>query len=194
AASQAQQLIEQDIEEVAVLVLSQPTSAEAGEQLTEKTGIQVHWGAAFNVDPDADDGIGVSFEDFNEKTYVRKNVDMVVLYVDVSPPAELTKLAQAADVDITDDGYLSVSDSNGQSVATSQAGVYVAGCGSGPKNIRDSIADARAAGDAALAQLNPILLDVEGANVQHESPPPPDEEMRAQIEKLLHALIDRPGS
>lgn len=194
AASQAQQLIEQDIEEVSVLVLSQKTSSDAGEQLTEKTGIRVHWGAAFNVDPDAGDGIGVSFEDFSEKTYVRKTVDMVVLYVDVSPPVELTKLAQAAGIDVTDDGYLRVSDTNGPSVETSQSGIYAAGCGSGPRNIRDSIADARAAGDAALAQLNPILLDGEAGKVQHDSPPPPDEEMRAQIEKLLHALINQPGS
>jgi heterodisulfide reductase subunit A len=194
AASQAQQLIEQEIEEVAVLVLSQPTSSDAGKQLTEKTGIQVHWGAAFNVDPDADDGIGVSFEDFNEKTYVRKTVDMVVLYVDVSPPAELTKLAQAADIGITDDGYLRLSGTNGQRVETSQAGIYVAGCGSGPKDIPTSIAGARAAGDAALTQLNPILLDGAVGKAEHESAPPPDEEMRAQIEKLLHALINQPGS
>lgn len=194
AASQAQQLIEQDIEEVAVLVLSQPTTAEAGEQLTKATGIQAHWGAAFAVDPDADDGIDVSFEDFNEKSYVRKTVDMIVLYVDVSPPAELTKLAQTGDVDVTENGFLRVSGTNGKNVETSQAGIFAAGCGSGPKNIRDSIADARAAGDAALAQLNPILLDGEAGEVQQRSPPPPDEEMRAQIEKLLHALISQPGS
>ena len=51
------------------------------------------------------------------------------------------------------------------------------------------MSEARAAADAALAQLNPILLD--GEPLPADSPAPPDDEMRAQIEKLLFALIDR---
>ncbi|MGI9205175.1 MAG: FAD-dependent oxidoreductase [Woeseiaceae bacterium] len=194
AASQAQQLVEQDIEQVSVLVLSQPASAHAGEQLTQKTGIHVHWGAAFRVDPDADDGIGVSFEDFSEKKYVRKNTDMVVVYVDVSPPADLGNLASTAGIDIAANGYLQVTDASGSSIETSRMGIYAAGCGSGPKNIRDSVADARAAGDAALTTLNPLLLDSVTDEPGQESTPAPDEELRAQIEQLLHALISQPGS
>ena len=52
--------------------------------------------------------------------------------------------------------------------------------------------EARAAGDAALAQLNPILLD--GEQPEGEATSPPDDEMRVQIEKLLQALIDRPNA
>ena len=70
--------------------------------------------------------------------------------------------------------------------------IRIAGCGSGPKNIVDSMNEARAAGDAALAQLNPILLD--GEQPEGEATSPPDDEMRVQIEKLLHALIDRPNA
>ena len=46
--------------------------------------------------------------------------------------------------------------------------------------------------DAALAQLNPILLD--GEQPKGEATSPPDDEMRVQIEKLLHALIDHPNA
>ena len=191
-ASQAQQLIEQDIEQVAVLVLSQPTSADAAQQLTDKTGIQAHWGAAFSADPESEDGISVSFEDFTEKKYVQKNFDMVVLCVDVEPPSGLDMLASTADIGVKEDGYFEVSGANGQGIETSQAGIYVAGCGSGPKNIRDSIGEAKAATDAALAQLNPMLLD--GDSDAATQQPAADDDMRAQIEKLLHALINQPTS
>ena len=192
-ASQAQQLIDQYIEHVTVLVLSQPTSADAATQLTEKTGIEVHWGAAFNVDPKSDDGIGASFEDFTEKKYVKKNFDMIVLCVDVEPPTGLDVLASTTGIAIGKDGYFEVSGANGQSVETSHPGIYVAGCGSGPKNISDSIGGAKAATDAALAQLNPILLDSESDMASQQSATPPEEDMRAQIEKLLHALINQPS-
>jgi heterodisulfide reductase subunit A len=193
-ASQAQQLIDQDIEHVTVLVLSPPTSAEAAQQLTEKTGIEVHWGAAFNVDPKSDDGIAASFEDFTEKKYVKKNFDMIVLCVDVEPPTGLDVLASTTGIAVGKDGYFEVSGANGQSVETSHTGIYVAGCGSGPKNISASISGAKAATDAALAQLNPILLDSESDTASQQSATPPEEDMRAQIEKLLHALINQPSS
>jgi heterodisulfide reductase subunit A len=193
-ASQAQQLIAQDIEQVAVLVLSQATSTEAAEQLTAKTGIQVHWGTAISVDPKADDGIGVSFEDFTEKKYVSKNFDMIVLCVDVEPPTGLAELADTIGIDVGENGYFVASGANGQSIETSQAGIFVAGCGAGPKNIRDSIGEANAATDAALAQLNPILLDGDKGTAPQHSAATNDEDMRAQIEKLLHALINQPSA
>lgn len=192
-ASQAQQLIEQDIERVAVLVLSQATNAEAAQQLTDKTGIQVHWGAAFSVDPESEDGLGVSFEDFTEKKFVKKSFDMIVLCVDVEPPTGLAALASTADITVSEDGYFDVSGANGQNIDTSHAGIYVAGCGSGPKNIRDSIGEAKAATDAALAQLNPILLDGDTDAVPQQPATAADDDMRAQIEKLLHALINQPS-
>ncbi len=193
-ASQVQQLIAQDIEQVAVLVLSQAASTEAAEQLTAKTGIQVHWGTAISVDPKADDGIGVSFEDFTEKKYVSRNFDMIVLCVDVGPPTGLAELADTIGIDVGENGYFVASGTNGQSIETSQTGVFVAGCGAGPKNIRDSISDANAATDAALAQLNPILLDGDKGATAQQSAAANDEDMRAQIEKLLHALINQPNT
>jgi heterodisulfide reductase subunit A len=192
-ASQAQQLIDQDIEQVAVLVLSQASNTKVAKQLTEKTGIQVHWGTAVSVDPKTDDGIGVSFEDFTEKKFVSKNFDMIVLCVDLEPPTGLAELAHTMGTGIGEDGYFAASGANGQSIETSRAGIYVAGCGAGPKNIRDSMVAATAAADAALAQLNPILLESDAATTPHQSTAAGDDDMRAQIEKLLHALINQPG-
>jgi heterodisulfide reductase subunit A len=192
-ASQAKQLLDQDIETVSILVLSQPTSAEAAQNLTEATGINVHWGAAFNVDPQ-EDSISVSFEDFAEKKLTKQNYEMIVLCVDVGPADELKSLAEIAGVQVDNHGYLVATGTNGARIESSQPGIFVAGCGSGPKNIRDSIAEANAAADAAVAQLNPILLGDGGSDAAETPAAPPEEDMRAQIEKLLHALISQPNS
>lgn len=190
-ASQARQLIEQDIGRVVVLVLSQPTREAAANELRDKTGIAVHWGASFRAEP-ADDAISVSFEDFGEKQLLRQQYEMIVLCVDVLPPDDLEKLADAAGIDIAESGYLAVKAGNGIAVETATPGIFVAGCGAGPKSIKESIGDAKVAAEAAIAQLNPILLGGEPADPERTTTAPPDDDMRAQIEKLLYALIDRP--
>jgi len=191
AASQARQLLDQDIETVAVLVLSQPAGGDAARQLTERTGIEVHWGTAFQAKP-ADDGtIAVSFEDFGDKRYQQQSYEMVVLCVDVTPPGALQVLAETTGIDLGPDGYLALAGGNGSAIETTRQGIFVAGCGSGPKNIRDSMAAARSAADAAVSRLNPILLGGEAT----EAPAPPsipEDALRAQIEKLLNALIAQP--
>ncbi len=158
----------------------------------KKTGINVHWGAALKTDPQAK-STGVSFEDFTEKKYVEMSFDMVVFCIDVMPPDGLAALAEAAGVNVREDGYFEVTGANDQKTETSTKGIFVVGCGSGPKNIRESASDAEAAADAAVAQLNPMLLEGEAGEGQEaatQMDAPPDE-MRAQIEKLLYALINQ---
>ena len=191
AASQAKQLLDQDVATVSVLVLSPPAGEDAAARLTERTGIEVHWGAGFRAESRDDGMIGVSFEDLREKAFVRQSWEMLVLCVDVAPPAELAALADVAGVEVAASGYLAAGAANGSGVETTRPGVFVAGCGCGPKNIKDSIAKANAAADAALAQLNPMLLEGESAEAPAERAAVPDDDMRAQIEKLLFALIDR---
>jgi len=177
-ASQAKQLVEQEIEKVSLLALSQPTSDEAAAELTAKTGIEVHWGAAFRTDA-SDDDIEVSFEDFGSNKFVSQRYQMIVLCTGVTPPHDLVSLASATGVTIGEDGFL----------AGGAEGVFVAGCASGPKNIKDSITEANAAADAALQLLNPMLLD--GDATKEASAPVQNDEMRAQIEKLLLALVNQ---
>ena len=200
-ASQVHQLLEQDVGTVAVLVLSQQTADSDYSEVTElaeQAGVQVHWGGMFKVDPTPENTLNVSYEDFSEKHYVQNTYDMVVLCSDVQPPDGLAELAKTADIELADDGYLALSDANGSGIATSQAGVFVAGCASGPKNIKASITDAQAAASAALTQLDPRLLQ----DGQEERDPAtaatafsasPDE-MRKQIEQLLYALISQSDS
>lgn len=189
-ASQAKQLLEQDVGTVSVLVLSAPTGSEAAENLAEVAGINVNWGAAMQVAGNGNGLIDVSFEDLGDNKLVRAAYEMIILCVDVLPPEGIGEVAGSAGVSLADDGYLETTEGDGAAVESGKPGVFVAGCGSGPKNIRDSIAAAKAAAAEAVSQLNPILLEGGSAATETEAPPSrQDDDMRAQLEKLLYALV-----
>jgi len=195
-ASQVHQLLGQDVEQVAVLVLS-PQSEQAGceevQGIAANTGVQVRWGASFRIDATADDALNVSYEDLGSRRFAQETYGMVVLCTDVEPPTDIAGLADTAGVELDTDGYIKVSGANGSGVGTSRPGVYVAGCASGPKTIRESIEAAQVAASAALAELDPRQLGDEAPatasapKIAGDSVPP--DEMRAKIEQLLYALI-----
>jgi heterodisulfide reductase subunit A len=191
-ASQAKQLLEQDVGDVAVLVLSPPTGTEAATALEQVAGIEVGWGAALQVSGNDDDGIDVSFESLTDNKLIKASYEMLILCVDVLPSAGIDELADSAGVPLADSGYLQTSEGDGAGVESGRPGIFVAGCGSGPKNIRDSIAAAKSAAAGALSQLNPILFEGESAAAESAVPSPrEDDDMRAQLEKLLYALVTR---
>ena len=194
AASQARQLIEQDVGKVSVLVLSPPTDTDAATALEQTAGIDVSWGAALRVSGDDAGSIDVSFEDLAVNKLRRTSYEMLVLCVDVLPPDGLEELAARAGVALGDNRYLDASGDD-MAVESGVPGVFVAGCGSGPKTIRDSIAEAKAAADGAVSQLNPLLLEGEAPAASGDSPDATQssgsEDLRAQLEKLLYALVDR---
>lgn len=198
-ASQVHQLLEQDVETVAVLILSQLTQQgeqEAVQELAEKAGIQVRCGAMLKVEPSAENTLDVSFEDLTANHYLQETYDMVVLCSDIEPPDGLEELARTAGVELADSGYLAVEGANGVGVSTSRPGIFVAGCASGAKNIKDSIVEAQSAASYALAVLDPRLLESDIATEQQAqksetTPKISPDDMRSQIEQLLYALISR---
>ncbi len=197
-ASQVRQLLEQDIERVAVLVLAQVAEAKDYAQvatLAQKTGIKVYRGGMLMVEPTTENTLNVSYEDFATNRFAQDTYDMVVLCSEVGPVDGLQGLAETAGVELADDGYIAVVAEDKADPSTSRPGIFVAGCASGPKNIRDSIADAYAAATAALAQLDRRLLRTgytpQQASGDLQQPPPlTNDELRRHIEQLLYALID----
>jgi len=205
-ASQVHQLLVQDVGRIAVLVMSQPAQDSDSVQvqsLANESGVQVSWGAMLKIDPAPDNFLEVSYEDLAAHRYVRDKFDMVVLCSDVEPVDGLAELAQSAGVDLTDDRYIAVDGADGGGVATSRPGIFVAGCASGPKNINDSIAAARAAASGALNHLDERLLRPDDTSQREEKAPVPgmiptasvadlsDDEMRARIEQILYALLGK---
>jgi len=198
-ASQVHQLLEQDVGAVAVLILAQPsgeTEAAAAQVLQDQAGIEVCWGTMFKAGPSEENALEVSYEDLSVNRFVRKTYDMVVLCSDVEPPEGLSELAAAAEVELAENGYIKVTGSNGSSTSSSRPGVFVAGCAGGPKNIKDSLAEAQAAASSASAQLDPRLLDPDSALAPktagpEKTAPASTDDLRRQLEQLLNALVNR---
>ena len=150
----------------------------------------------FEVEPDEDDSLAVSYQNLSTQRFVRDAYDMVVLCSDVAPAKGLPELAKLAEVELAESGYVAVADADESGAGTSHPGVFVAGCASGPKNIADSLASARAAAGSALANLDQRLLRTDRVPPGEEAAtdteaPVSDEEKRVLIEKMLYALLDR---
>lgn len=107
------------------------------------------------VDAGKDGCIDVSFEDLAAHRYARDSYDMVFLCTDVRPAEDVSELAETAGIELASDGFLAARETDGGPIATSRPGIFVAGCGSGATNIRDSICDARrATRDCSSTQKN----------------------------------------
>lgn len=74
-----------------------------------------------------------------------EKVDMVVLAPALSPPEGMKGLAKALGLELASDGYLA-----GDGVDSSRPGVFVLGGARGPKDIRETVAEALAAAGKAM--------------------------------------------
>ncbi len=77
--------------------------------------------------------------------------DLVVLAVGLTPRHDAAELAQL--LGLNHDGFFSEAHSKMDLVGTNVAGVYLAGCCQGPKDIPDTVAHAKAAAAATMIQL-----------------------------------------
>jgi heterodisulfide reductase subunit A len=85
---------------------------------------------------------------------VRVPVDMVVLSVGLNPAEGATDVSRLVGLQTDADGWFTELHAKLAPVATAQAGVYLAGCCQGPKDIPDTVAQASAAAGEAVAALS----------------------------------------
>ena len=72
-------------------------------------------------------------------------VDMVILSPAIEPPDESSKLAETLGISLDKYGFFKEDEQDFSSVVTSKPGVFIVGCAQGPKNIQESVAQAKAA-------------------------------------------------
>lgn len=89
--------------------------------------------------------------------------DLVVLAVGMTPRADTSVIAGLLKLARTADGFFMEAHPKLRPVDTAMAGVYLAGCCQGPKDISESIAQARAAASAAMIPLMRGQVQVEAA-------------------------------
>jgi heterodisulfide reductase subunit A len=111
----------------------------------------------------------VKAEDTLEGSMVELEADLVVLGVGMVPRTETAGIAQKLKLSCSSDGFLMEAHPKLRPVDTATDGIYLAGCCQGPKDIPDTVAQARGAAAAALIPLaqgkvtvEPITAHVDG--------------------------------
>ena len=94
---------------------------------------------------------------------VEVEADLVVLAVGMTPRQDASAIAGLFKLSRSADGFLLEAHPKLRPVDTAVAGVYLAGCCQGPKDITESIAQARAAAAAAMIPLMRGQVTVEAA-------------------------------
>ena len=111
-----------------------------------------------------DDGkLTVRYEDTGAGELKSLDLDAVVLAIGLLPSGSTRKLAELAGLELTEDGYIKVSDG----VRTSVDGIYACGCVATPMRISDAVAQAEAAAslaseDGSPSPRMPELIEPEG--------------------------------
>ena len=85
---------------------------------------------------------------------VEVEADLVVLATAVVPRADTTAVAELLGLERSPDGYFQEAHPKYRPVETARPGVFLAGCCQGPKDIPDTVAQAKAAAASALVVLH----------------------------------------
>jgi heterodisulfide reductase subunit A len=109
------------------------------------------------------DKVVVRAEDTLLRMPVEVEADLVVLAVGMTPRADSDAVAGLLKLARSGDGYFLEAHPKMRPVDTAIAGVYLAGCCQGPKDIGDTVAQARAAAGAAMIPLMRGQVQVEAA-------------------------------
>ena len=93
--------------------------------------------------------------------WIEVEADLVVLAVGMEPRSDSAEIAGLLKLSRSSDGFLMEAHPKLRPVDTSMAGVFLAGCCQGPKDISDTIAQARAAASAAMIPLMRRQVQIE---------------------------------
>jgi heterodisulfide reductase subunit A len=94
--------------------------------------------------------------------------DMVVLAVGVVPRADVEDVAGLLDLERSPDGFFAEAHPKMRPVDTARDGIYLAGCCQGPKDIPDTVAQAKAAASSTIVVLRQLNTQYPISNIQHQ--------------------------
>jgi heterodisulfide reductase subunit A len=118
-------------------------------------GIQFLQGRPSQVTVDQNTGkIYVDVEDILLGQVVELGVDMLVLATAVEPPQDADRVASTFGLGRTPDGWFAEAHPKLRPVETATAGVFLAGCAQGPRDVPDTVAHAGAAAFEAVRLFN----------------------------------------
>lgn len=89
------------------------------------------------------------------------DVDLVVLSTGIVPPVDVKEVAKALNLSLSPDGFLMEAHPKLRPVDSFNDGVFVAGMAQGPKDIPDTVAQAKAAAAGAMALMGRGKITIE---------------------------------
>ncbi len=107
------------------------------------------------------DRLVVRAEDTVLGDFVEVEADMVVLAVGLQPRPETRQLADMLNLELSPDGFFQELHHKMRPVETGRPAVFLAGCAQGPKDIPDTVAQAKAAASSALIVMRRAEQKVE---------------------------------
>ncbi len=124
-------------------------------------GIKIIKGRAGGIQPLPDNKLLVKGYDAEIGKPVEVVTDIAVLATAIEPAPALKELARTLGINVGAEGFLKERHTKLYPVDTMTEGIFIAGCAQGPKDIPDSVAQAKAAAASAMSLLDPGKMTVE---------------------------------
>lgn len=100
----------------------------------------------------------VRAEDTLLNDFVEVETDLVVLAIGLQPSAETQRIAEMLGLELTPDGFFKEKHYKMHPVETNQLGVFLAGCAQGPRDVTDTVAQAKAAASSAMTVMRQMEM------------------------------------
>jgi heterodisulfide reductase subunit A len=155
---QAHQVKEKTGAEVYSIYMDMRTFGKDYEEFYRRNreeGIQFIQGRPSQVTVDPDTGrLYIDVEDIQLGQVLELDVDMVVLATAIEPPENAGEIASTFGLGRTPDGWFAEAHPKLRPVETATAGVFLAGCAQGPRDVPDTVAHAGAAASEVVRIFN----------------------------------------
>jgi heterodisulfide reductase subunit A len=169
---QAHQIKEKTGGEVYSIYMDMRTFGKDYEEFYRRNrdeGIRFMQGRPSQITVDPDTGkIFIDVEDIELGRVVVLPVDMAVLATAIEPPTDAGRVASTFGLGRTPDGWFAEAHPKLRPVETATAGIFLAGCSQGPRDVPDTVAHAGAAAQEATRLFNqgevpisPVIAEVE---------------------------------
>ena len=160
-------LVQQELPSANITVLYMDVRAhgkgfEEYYDLVRETGVNYRRGNPAEINKHGD-RVVVRFEDTFLDEFVDIEADLVVLATGMVPRPETSEVAQLLKLSHSADGFLLEAHPKLRPVDTASAGIFLAGCVQAPKDITDTIAQAKAAAVSAMIPFARGVVTVESA-------------------------------
>jgi heterodisulfide reductase subunit A len=191
-------LMEQDVDDITILY--EPyTIGEGSEQKLRDAipdaNVKFVSGTVDRIHKNSYNTLRVRYEDAERGHHTTQEYDMVVLATAIRPHSSLPRLAKVLDIELDEDGYVKLVQSNGGLIGTTRPGVGVAGWATSLKDTPETVTSDKTAAAYALqfVEREPVarkaLPEAIGEGILVKETWIPEEEVYRRLEGFVRSVI-----